>query len=414
VVTDFRRSGPAVGASASNVDLAHARKLKAGTEFRRARFGFQGNAFGDFQYRVVADFGGPGVENAGQLYEAWAQYNGFKPFKFRIGAFPPQVGLADQDSTAAQPLLDRPASADVARGLAAGDTRIAAQVFAGGTHWLASAAVTGRTIGVANSAAPGTAQTYGDQLAFVGRLAATPFYGPDWRVHVGVHGTYVARTADTAGPAAAGASAPNRSTVSFSDTPELRVDATKLINTGSIDAKHADSEGVELAAQWRSLLFQSEYDHFHLQRLATGVTNPSFDGYYFEGSWMVTGESRQYNAGNAAFDGPVVRRPFGKDGGFGAVELTVRYADMNLNYHAGALGTAPAADAIRGGESQIFTAGVNVWLNSYVRIALEGQDVKIIRLSPDTVALKGLWATPLGAQIGSHYNAVAVRTQIGF
>jgi phosphate-selective porin OprO/OprP len=414
LITDFRRSGPALGFNAGNVDLTHARKLKDGTEFRRARFGFQGNAFGDFQYRVVADFGGSGVENAGQLYEAWAQYNGFKPLKIRIGAFAPQVGLADQDSTAAQPLLDRPASTDVARGLGAGDTRIAAQLFANGSHWLASAAVTGRTIGVANSAALGTPQTYGDQLALVGRLAATPLYGHDWRVHLGVHGTYVARTADTAGPANSGASPANRTAVAFSDTPELRVDATKLINTGNIDAKHADSEGVELAAQWRSLLFQSEYDHFHVERLAAGVTNPHFDGYYFEGSWVVTGEARQYNAGNAAFDGPAVRHPFGKDGGMGAVELTLRYSDMDLNYHAGAHGAAPALDAIRGGESQIWTAGINWWLNAYVRIALEGQDVRIIRLSPDPVNLTGPYQTPLGAEIGQHYNTVAVRTQVGF
>ncbi len=414
LVSDFRRSGPALGFSAANADLTHARKLKSGAEFRRARFGFQGNAFGDFQYRIVADFGGPGVENAGQLYEAWAQYNGFKPFKLRVGAFAPLEGLSDQDSTAAQPLLDRPASSDIGRGLGAGDTRIAAQLSAGGDHWLASAAITGRTIGVANSAALGTAQTYGDQMAFVGRVAVTPFYGHDWRIHLGAHATYVDRPADTAGPALTGASPATRTAVSFSDTPELRVDATKLINTGNIDAKHADNEGAEFAAQWRSFLFQSEYDHFHVQRLAVGVTNPHFEGYYFEGSWVVTGEARKYNSGNAAFDAPAVTHPFGKGGGIGAVELTVRYADMDLNYHAGRQGTLAALDAIRGGESEIWTAGVNWYLNPYLRIALEGQDGRIRRLSPDPVNLTGVYQTPLGAQIGSHFNALAVRTQVGF
>ena len=413
IATDLRRSGPALGFSAGNVDFAHARKLKSGDEFRRARIGFQGNAFGDFQYRIVADFGGSGVENAGQLYEAWAQYSGFKPFKLRVGAFAPQEGLADQDSTAAQPLLDRPASADVGRGLGAGDTRTAVQLFANGDHWLASAAITGRTVGVANSAALGAAQTFSDPLAFVGRVAATPFHGSDWRIHVGAHATYVQRVADLTGPPASGVSPATRTAVSFSDSAELRVDGTKLINTGNIDAKHADNEGVEFAAQWRSLLFQSEYDHFHVQRLAAGVGNPHFNGYYFEGSWVVTGEARRYNVGNAAFDAPPVNHAFGKDG-FGAVELTARYSDMDLNYHAGAVGTAPAIDAIRGGESQVWAVGVNWYLNPYVRIALEGQDVRVLRLSPDPIANTGLYQTPLGAGIGSHFNAVAVRTQIGF
>ena len=37
ITTDMRRSGPALGASASNVDLTHARDLKNGDLFRRAR-----------------------------------------------------------------------------------------------------------------------------------------------------------------------------------------------------------------------------------------------------------------------------------------------------------------------------------------------------------------------------------------
>ena len=37
ITSDFRRTGPALGASASNVDLTHARDLKDGTLWRRAR-----------------------------------------------------------------------------------------------------------------------------------------------------------------------------------------------------------------------------------------------------------------------------------------------------------------------------------------------------------------------------------------
>jgi phosphate-selective porin OprO/OprP len=409
IATDLRRSGPALGYSSSNVDLNHARQLKDGTEFRRARIGVDGNAFGDFQYRLIFDFGGSGVENAGQLYEGWAQYSGFAPLKFRIGAFSPLEGLADQDSTSAQPLLDRPASADIARNFAAGDTRIAAQLFAASDHWLASAAVTGRTVGVINTGSPtGAPQTFGDPLAFVGRLAATPFHGDDWRIHLGVHGSWLDKPANASGPPAVFPGSVSQS-VAFSDQAELRVDGTKLINTGNIDARHADEEGADFAAQWRGFLLQSEYDHFHVQRTASGVADPHFQGWYVEGSWILTGEARRYNSQTAAFDAPAIAHPVGA-GGWGALELAVRYADMNLNFDAGPAGSTPSADTIRGGELETWTAGLNWYLNPVVRIAVEGQHVRLLRLSPDAAT----YQTPIGAQIGQSYNTVAVRTQLAF
>ena len=188
--TDFRRSGPAIGASTSNAEAAHARDLKNGDIFRRARVGIDGVAFGDWDYRFIFDFGGSGVENTGQVYETWVQYSGLKPFHFRVGAFSPSIGLDDQASTNGMPFLERAVSSDIARGLAAGDTRTAAEIWASSDHWLVSGAVTGRTIGVVNTGTvTGTAQTFGDQLGFVGRVAGTPFYGKDWLVHFGVHGS---------------------------------------------------------------------------------------------------------------------------------------------------------------------------------------------------------------------------------
>jgi phosphate-selective porin OprO/OprP len=83
---------------------------------------------------------------------------------------------------------------------------------------------------------------------------------------------------------------------------------------------------------------------------------------------------------------------------------------MNLNYHAGPAGTAPAADAIRGGEQQIFSAGLNWYPTPIARFMLDYQHVRIDRLSPSASA----YATPAGAQIGQNYNAVALRSQVAF
>ncbi len=412
IASDLRRSGPALGASASNVDLAHARNLKNGDDFRRARIGLDGTVFGDWDYKLIFDFAGSGTENAGQLYEGWVQYSGLKPLEFRVGAFAPSIGLDDQASTNTMPFLERSAVEDLARGLAAGDTRTAAEVFANGPHWLVSGAVTGRVVGVLNTGTAGAVpQTFGDQLGFVGRIAATPLYGDDWLVHVGLHGSYVARPADASGPGTNGLTPITSYVIGLSNTPELRVDGTKFVNTGNINARHASTEGAEFAVQKQNFLLQSEYDHFDVTRTDPGLSNPSFHGWYVSGTWLLTGERRKYNPVTAAFDGPAIARPFNlSKGDWGAWELTARYSDLDLNYHQGAAGASPVADAIRGGEEQNWTAGLNWYPNSTVRFILDWQHVRIDRLSPNAV----LYQTPAGAQIGQSYDAIALRSQFAF
>ena len=412
IATDLRRSGPSLGASASNVDLTHARDLKDGTDFRRARVGVDGTAFGDWDYRFLLDFGGTGVENTGQVYETWVQYSGLKPLRLRVGAFSPSIGLDDQASTNGMPFLERSVVEDIARGQSAGDTRINAEAFATGDHWLAAAAVSGRTIGVINTGtASAVAQTYGDQLAVVGRLAGTPLYGSDWLIHLGVHGSYMIRPPNTGGPATSGATPVTDQVVALGNTQELRVDGTKLINTGNIDARHASTAGVEFAAQKSNLLLQAEYEDFEVQRSDPGISSPRFHGYYVSGTWVLTGEARKYNTQTAAFDAPAVDHPFSwADGAPGAWEIGLRYSDMDLNDHAGAALTAPAADAVRGGEEQNIDAALNWYPNSLVRFMLDYSHVRILRFSPNAA----LYQTPTGAQIGQTYNTVSVRSQFAF
>ena len=428
---DNRRSGPALGSSATNIDYTHARELKDGNDFRRARIGVDGKAFGSWDYKLIFDFAGSGVENSGQLYEGWIQYSGIKPLHLRVGAFSPSIGLEDQGSTNGMPLLERSAVEDIARGLAAGDTRTAVELWASGDHWLASAALTGRVIGVLNTGtASAVPQTYGDQLGIVGRIAGTPFYASDWLVHVGVHGSYVISPANTTGPTTAGSAATpfTGEVVAFSNTPELRVDGTKLINTGNIPARNASTVGLEVAAQKKNVYFQSEFEQFSVNRTDVPST-PTFTGYYLEGGWILTGESRTYNKQTAAFDAPPVARPFSwGNGGIGAWELVARYSDINLNYNQGAPGTAPSATSIRGGEETNATLGLNWYPNSFVRFMLDVSSVRIQRLSPCTNVGAGAantctgtpsstvfsWETKPGSQIGQSFTDVALRAQFAF
>jgi phosphate-selective porin OprO/OprP len=411
IATDLRRSGPALGASAANVDLVHARDLKDGTDFRRARVGVDGTAFGDWDYRLLLDFGGSGVENTGQLYETWIQYSGFKPLRLRAGAFPPTIGLEDSASTSGMPFIERTAIEDMARGFAAGDTRIGAQAYAYQDHWLVSGALTGRTIGVINTGTAAAApQTFGDQLGLVGRVALSPFYGDDWMLHLGAHGSYVVDPPNASGPAADGSTLASARALAFSNTQQLRVDGTKLINTGNIAAHNGYTAGLEFAAQKGPFILQSEYEQFGVSR-ADIASHPTFHGWYVEGLWELTGDPRVYSHASAAFDAPVPVHPFSwSDGTWGAFELGVRYADADLDYHAGVLGAAQPTTGIRGGDERNVSVDLNWFPNSVVKFMLDYEHVELSRLSPNAL----VYQTPTGAPIGQTYDAVAVRSQFSF
>ena len=400
IASDFRR-----GAGAA--DTAHARDLNNGTDFRRARFGVDGKVFGDFEYNALFAFDGSGGEDAGHVQELWIQYSGLKPWHLKVGAFPPSIGLEDANSTNGMPFLERPASADIARSLAGGDFREAAQLYAATDHWFLSGAVATRLDGTINSTGSSTAQTFDQQFSIIGRAAVIPFQGDGWMVHVGAHGSYVISPPDVGGPDVLAGRYP----IQFRERPELRVDGTRLIDTGAIDAVHASTAGLELAAQVQSVYVQSEYERYSIERRLSTLSNPHFTGWYVEGSWVLTGEQRRYNKNTFAFDAPTVDHPFDvRNGSWGALELALRYSDTDLNYHAGAAGAAPPADGVRGGEQTIEAAGVNWYLNPVVRLMFDFQHVKVDRLSPSATT----FLTPTGAQVGQTYNAVSIRSQFAF
>ncbi|MDB5457231.1 MAG: phosphate-selective porin [Caulobacter sp.] len=368
--------------------IGNGRDLNNGTNFRRARLGVDGKLFKVFDYNVLLDFGGSGTDGAGTLHELWLQYN-YAPFKVRVGAFAPNVGLEDAASTNGSLFPERPSGSEAARSLAAADKRIAAQFQAAGERWLLSAAVTG--------AKTTDGQTFDEQLGYTFRAAATPLKGYDWLIHTGVNASLIATPAQTA--AVTGAYP-----ITVQDRPELRVDGNQLVTSGAIDSAGARHWGLELAAQKKNLLIQGEYFDIALDRrnAAAGVSDPKFTGWYVEGGWVLTGEARKYNASNFAFDAPAIDKPFNpKAGTWGAWELAARYSVLDLNHHETA---TLAADRVRGGEQTIVSAGVNWFPNSTVKFSLDYLDVDIDRLDP----AGGL------VPLSQSYQAVNFRSQFAF
>src|SRR4051812_15509534 len=79
-------------ASYSESPRTAANDLGSGTNFRRARLGFDGTAFKDWNYALWGEFGGSGGETS-ILNQAYVEYAGWKPFgleepiRLRVGAW---------------------------------------------------------------------------------------------------------------------------------------------------------------------------------------------------------------------------------------------------------------------------------------------------------------------------------------
>lgn len=205
--------------------------------------------------------------------------------------------------------------------------------------------------------------------------------------------------------------------VRLRERPENRVDPTRLVDTGSIDADGVTSLGLEAAFQWKQLSLAGEHFWIDVERRASALDDPDFGGWYVQGAWTLTGEPRRYNVQNGGFEPPRVPKPFDmKRGQWGVWELAARYSDLNLDYRAGGSGVAaPSASSLRGGEQRIFTLGLNWYPNNAVRFLANFQRVEVDRLSPGGTAFgAGALTPPAGAQIGQDLNIWSLRTQYAF
>jgi phosphate-selective porin OprO/OprP len=380
--------------------LTASNDIGSGTNFRRARIGFDGTAYKDWNFALWAELGGSGGESP-VLNQAWVEYAGFKPIegagplRIRAGAWAAPAGLEDATPNTEGLFLERADIAEMVRGLDAGDGRTGVGVSENGAHWFAEAVLTGKTVGVPAST------YYGQQAGYLVRVGLDPIHGPDYDVHLGASVQGVLRPADTAaGPAVT-------EVIRFSQQPELRVASTVPVDTGSLNAKNLTIYGAEAGASWRNFYASGEYFQLDLNRRAvTGSPSPfdpSFSGWYVQGAWTLTGERHEWTPASGGFRGirPAEAFDLGK-GTWGAWEFAARYSSLDLNDHSGASGAATPVGGVRGGKQDITTIGLNWYPNSLLRFLLDYQWTDVTRLG----------AT--GLNLGEHVNAVSFRSQFAF
>lgn len=402
--SDFRRGS--VG-GAGNRETNAARDFSDGAYFRRARLGIEGMIARDFNYRLMLELGGSGTEGPTRINDAWIAYTGFAPFTLQLGAFSPPANMDDGTSVDSSVFIERASPAELSRALGGADGRIGFGIRGSGQRWMSALTLTSRTVS--------DAEVFDSQFAAVARLGGLVARGSDYNVHAGLSGTWVFEPADQSSDANGA-----RNPIRFRDRPEIRVDSTRLIDTGSIDADAAYVAGLELGANWKNFYLQGENFWFGIERPdGSALSNPSFGGYYLQGSWLITGESRRYDPAAGAFQAPRPFVPFTAYGGLGAWELALRYSHTDLNYREGFSGLMPLEDGVRGGEQDIWTLGLSWYINPSVRLLFNYLRIDVDRLNPASLAnplpFGPAPATPpIGVQIGQDLDIFAIRSQFSF
>ncbi len=125
----------------------------------------------------------------------------------------------------------------------------------------------------------------------------------------------------------------------FFSHPESRVTNERLVDTGIFDDINEQRiSALEVAGAKESFMFRSEF--FRAKWFRKANNNPTFNGFYIQASWIMTGETFKYTQGKFVRIRPQNPR--------GAWEAAVRFSQVDLN-----------DKTITGGEEKNLTLAVN-------------------------------------------------------
>jgi phosphate-selective porin OprO and OprP len=433
---DFAGFSQDYKAGAANRDLA------SGAVIRRGYFGVEGKVFNDFAYEFRLNAGGTdggsagasGVPAAGEgdplMNKAVITYTGIPHFHFNFGIIEPAFMFEGTTSSAQLIFLERPEIDNIAAdSFGAGDSRRGIEV--GWQHadllWAGdSLAITAAFTGAKTGSQANHGNSGDEQTQVLGRVSDRL-----WTDGLGSNIAIGGSVADVLYSGTTGGAGGGAQQLRFRDRPEIRVDGTRLIDTGAINAKTGSMWAVDAGGNIGNFYLGAEYAEFQMDRQCSspltsaaaptrcktaGVLDtqkvydhPNFSGWYVEGSWIITGETKGYtltanNNETGGFQGPVPSAPFSLSGGsWGAWELAVRYSNTDLNWHQGITGTTSHLAGIDGGEERVVAVALNWYLNRNVRVMLDDNIVDVT---------KGAVGTPVVQHTADqNFNVFGVRLQ---
>jgi phosphate-selective porin OprO/OprP len=363
---------------------------------RRAWLELYGKAFKYWQYAFQYDFASPGgVKGIQDAYIAFSHPSlsllpfTSQPLVFQAGHMKGPMGLAWLNSNNFLEFIERPLASDAF----APGRHLGVSALTHGDRWstkfgIYSTSLQDTSSGPSpaspyNPAVPNSVATGGQQyLDVIGRLTYAPILEKEALLHLGggvVYQVVNSATAQSEGSVLSlGSNTRTEANILYENllgTPDL---SCGLVYGASAQCtKNILNYNAELAAAFGPFSFQGEYFGSHYNRSAsalayaaangagvnaTGGTSLNFSGYYLQGMWSLTGESRaeSYNIGwfdSAAFGAIHILHPVSA-GGIGAWQIGARFSELNLN-----------SGGIQGGRQEDVTVGLNWYPERGVRLS---------------------------------------------
>lgn len=324
-------------------------ELNDGSNLRRARLGVKGKIMKDWGYEIVLD-GGDSAADDVDIDTAFVSWKGLKPLTLTLGQHKAPLTLEDRTSSNDIPFIERSLATNLFVG-PAGGKRFGLSGVAHGDMWWVGAGLFGEKLG--KDASTGS----DEQWSWAGRIAFAPVREKGYGVHLGAGGWLLPEPQMVLEDEETGTyrNGPCR----FRDRPEFRVDANRHIDAKGTSSENCYGVGGEFAAWFKPAWVAAEYTRFGFDEIGSdATTEESFDAWYLQAGWVLTGEGRPYSMRKAAWGGVKPTDPLGAGGaGTGALELVGRYSYANLD-----------DETIMGGEETNYTLGLNWWLNNWVAL----------------------------------------------
>ena len=306
-----------------------------GSELRRARIETSGSFDGNWSWAAQVDF----ADNQTSVKDFWLGYTTAAGTKFSFGSQKQPYSLLTEMNSDHIPFVER--SVDTYLLAPFADRAVGFRVEKAGQHWFAAGGIFGEAVNPNNILSD-------EGWGLAGRFVYAPVIEEDQVLHLGVRALL---------------RAPANLSPSYRIVDETtHMSRLSIVDSGVIDQVDKNRvSGIEAAYARGPFSIVGEYSALATAR--DGAADLHFDSWHVYTTWSITGESRAsaYRIGSGEFKGLKPATEFDPgNGGWGAWEVAVRYANINLN-----------DGAIVGGEEDVMSSGLNWYMNDNVRLMIE-------------------------------------------
>jgi phosphate-selective porin OprO and OprP len=304
-----------------------AEDLGSGTELRRARLGVQGTFLKHWGYKSEFDFAGEDVT----LADVYLQYLGFDPLVFTVGHFKQPFSIDNITSSNDITFMERALTHEAF----VPPRRIGAGIGYGGENWSANAGAFGETADEDAGDNPDGGEA-DSGISAAGRVTFDPILSDTHLLHVGasLYWRDPGRGEET----------------QLNSRPESHITDIRLVDTDVIaSVDDVKTYGLEAATVLGPLHAEGEYMRSNVSTVASDF---DFGGWYFEGGYFLTGESRPYDPEEGKWTRVT------PNGCHGAWEVAARYDTVELN-----------DGTIQGGTEDDVGVALNWYPNYYLRFS---------------------------------------------